>query len=119
MVYVGDLQKNTDEYHGYSMTDSDDLNRMLQAVPVTPSKSAFLDVGCGKGMCMKVAAELGYAKTDGLDLDGHLLAIARKNMRKLGLDARCIESNAAEFDGYAAYDVFYFTTLLESRYLKK
>ncbi|WP_243111272.1 hypothetical protein [Acutalibacter sp. 1XD8-33] len=48
MVYVGDLQKNTDEYHGYSMTDADHMKRILQAVPVTPSKSAFLDVGCGR-----------------------------------------------------------------------
>lgn len=83
MVYVGDLQKNTEEYHGYSMTDATDMKRILQAVPVDPRKSAFLDVGCGKGMCMKVAAKLGYSKTDGLDLDAHLLEIARRNMKKL------------------------------------
>lgn len=29
MVYVGDLQKNTAEYHGYSMTDADDMKRIL------------------------------------------------------------------------------------------
>lgn len=57
-------------------------------------------------MCMKVAAELGYAKMDGLDLDERLLNIARKNMRKLQLNVGCIKANAADFDGYAA--VFYF-----------
>ncbi len=108
MVYVGDLQKNTAEYHGYSMTDADDMKRILGAVPIIPSKSAFLDVGCGKGMCMKVAAELGYAKMEGLDLDERLLNIARKNMCKLQLNVGCIQANAADFDGYAAYDVFYF-----------
>lgn len=108
MVYVGDLQKNTEEYHGYSMTDATDMKRILQAVPVDPRKSAFLDVGCGKGMCMKVAAKLGYSKTDGLDLDAHLLEIARRNMKKLRLDVNCIQANAIEFDGYANYDVFYF-----------
>ena len=55
---------------------------------------------------MKVAAELGYAKMDGLDLDERLLNIARKNMRKLQLNVGCIKANAADFDGYAA--VFYF-----------
>ena len=51
MVYVGDLQRNVEEFHGYSMTDADDMKRMLGAVPVDPRQSAFLDVGCGKGQC--------------------------------------------------------------------
>lgn len=108
MLYVNDLQKNTDEYHGYSMTDADDMKRMLRAVPVDPSRSAFLDVGCGKGMCMKCASELGYHTVAGLDLDDYLLGIARRNMARLKLNADCIQANAVEFDGYAAYDVFYF-----------
>lgn len=62
MVYVGDLQRNTAEYHGYSMTDAGDMKRMLRAVPVEPEKFAFLDVSFGKGMRMKCAAELGYGR---------------------------------------------------------
>lgn len=108
MVYVGDLQRNTEEFHGYSMTDADDMKRMLRAVPVETGKSAFLDVGCGKGMCMKCAAEVGYKRVAGLDLDSHLLDIARKNMKTLGLSVECIYANAAEFPGYGDYDVFYF-----------
>ena len=73
MVYVGDLQRNVEEFHGYSMTDADDMKRMLGAVPVDPRQSAFLDVGCGKGMCLKCAVEMGYKKVAGLDLDEHLL----------------------------------------------
>lgn len=53
MVYVGDIQENTAEFHGYSMTDEGDMKRMLRAIPVKPEECAFLDVGCGKGMCMK------------------------------------------------------------------
>ena len=60
MVYVGDIQRNTAEFHGYSMTDAGDMKRMLQAIPVNPADAAFLDIGCGKGMCMKCAAESGY-----------------------------------------------------------
>jgi len=43
MVYVGDLQRNTNEYHGYSMTDADDLKRMLLAVPIEPGKLGHSD----------------------------------------------------------------------------
>lgn len=68
MVYVGDIQRNTAEFHGYSMTDAGDMKRMLQAIPVNPADAAFLDIGCGKGMCMKCAAESGYRKVAGLAL---------------------------------------------------
>ena len=108
MVYVGELQKSIDEYHGYSMTDAGDMKRMLQAVPVEPAKAAFLDIGCGKGMCMKCAAEVGYKTVAGIDLDEHLLDIAKKNMAKLKINAECLYANAAEFEHYADYDVFYF-----------
>lgn len=108
MAYAGELQQNTEEFHGYSMTDAGDMRRMLQAVPVDPASAAFLDVGCGKGMCMRCAAESGYKKVAGLDLDQHLLEIARRNMEKLKLDVSCIYANAADFTGYAEYDVFYF-----------
>lgn len=108
MVYVGQLQKEIAEFHGYSMTDAGDMKRMLQAVPIDTGKAAFLDVGCGKGMCMKCAVESGYKKVAGLDLDQHLLDIAWSNMRKLNMDAHCIYANAIEFTGYADYDVFYF-----------
>lgn len=57
---------------------------------------------------MKCASELGYHTVAGLDLDEYLLGIARRNMARLKLNADCIQANAVEFDGYAAYDVFYF-----------
>ena len=108
MVYVGDLQRNVEEFHGYSMTDAGDMRRMLKAVPVDPGRSAFIQIGCGNGMCMKCAVESGYKKVAGLDLDGHLLDIARSNMKKLDMDVECILANAVEFDRYSEFDVFYF-----------
>ena len=108
LLYVGPLQRNVDEFAGYSMTDADDLKAMLRHLPVTPSETSILDVGCGKGMCMKCAKELGFRRADGLDLDAHLLDIAKRNMQTLGLDVHCYLQNAADFTGYADYDVFFF-----------
>jgi len=108
MFYVGEQQRNVLEYHGYSMTDAGDMKRMLRAVPVDPADAAFIDVGCGKGMCMKCAVESGYKKVAGLDLDQDLLKIARSNMKKLKMDVECIHANAVEYDGYKDFDVFYF-----------
>ena len=108
LFYVGDEHRQVEEFHGYSMTDPGAMKKMLLEVPVRPEEAAFLDVGCGKGMCMRCAKESGYGKVAGLDLDEHLLSIAKRNMEKLKLDVACIQANAAEFDGYGDYDVFYF-----------
>ena len=48
MVYVGDIQRNTAEFHGYSMTDAGDMKRMLQAIPVNPADAAFLDMAAAR-----------------------------------------------------------------------
>lgn len=47
MVYAGDLQRNTDEYHGYSMTDAGDLKKMLRAVPANARTLSFAENQCG------------------------------------------------------------------------
>lgn len=108
MVYVGELQKNVQQYHGYSMTDAQEMKRILGNVPLEPSQTGFIDLGCGKGMCLKCAAEMGYKKVAGLELDGDLLRIARKNMEKLKLNVQVIEGNAMEFQDYDDYEFFYF-----------
>lgn len=108
MVYVGELQRNTREFHGYSMTDAGAMKEMLRSLPLDRGSSAFIDIGCGKGMCMKCAVESGFGKVSGLDLDSHLLEIAKRNMEKLHMDASCIYGNAVEFQDYKDYDVFYF-----------
>lgn len=119
MVYVGEIQKNTADFHGYSMTDSGDMKRMLQSVPIDTATASFIDVGCGKGMCMKCAVESGYKQVAGLDLDEHLINIANSNMKKLNLQAECICANAVDFDGYADYDVFYFYNPFGKRIFEK
>ena len=119
MVYVGELQRNVEEFHGYCMTDADDMKRILQSLSVDVSTVSFLDVGCGKGMCMKCAVEIGFKKVAGLDLDQHLLEIARKNMKKLKMDVACIYANAVEFTEYADYDVFISIIPSENPFLSK
>lgn len=68
----------------------------------------FLDVGCGKGYVLRRAAETGFAAVGGVEYDEALCAVARRNMKRLGLQASVICADAREFDGYGDYDVFYF-----------
>lgn len=109
MVYVGDLQRNSADHYGYSMTDGSVVKNALLEVPVNRAEHAFLDVGCGKGMCVKIAHELGFKHVAGLEFDPHLHGIFSKNMERLGyFDAECILGDATSFDRYVDFDVFYF-----------
>lgn len=44
MVYVGMIQQNMEEFHGYSMADAGDMKRILKAIPVDMSRADTLDV---------------------------------------------------------------------------
>jgi predicted RNA methylase len=80
---------------------------LLGGVPIDTAGKSFMDIGCGKGMVLRVANELGYNKIAGLDLDQHMLDIAEKNMRILNIDVELINANAIEYDNYQDFDVFY------------
>lgn len=67
----------------------------------------ILDVGCGKGRMLEELSAFGFLKVDGLDYDSHLVEIARKNMKTLGLPCEVFIGDATAFDGYDAYNYFY------------
>ncbi len=96
------------KYYGYFMTTEETLREGLKRVPINPSEKSFLDVGCGKGICLKAACEYGFKKVSGIEFMSDIAAIAKNNMKILKLPAEVFECNAVYFDKYADYDVFYF-----------
>ncbi len=101
-------KENHSSYNGYCMTDDETLKEILSAIQIDPQNHNFLDIGCGKGMCLKVACEMDFHKVCGIELDHQIAEIGRRNMRKLNLDAHIFEENAIDFAGYENFDVFYF-----------
>ncbi len=59
------------------------LRRLFASLPL-PRTGAFVDLGCGKGRAMALAAEAGFAQVRGVELSPHLAAIARDNLARLG-----------------------------------
>lgn len=62
----------------------------------------MLDIGCGKGVTLRVALEYPFEKVAGIEIDERLTAIAVNNFRILKLEERvqCFHADAAEFEGY-------------------
>jgi SAM-dependent methyltransferase len=72
------------------------------------SDMRFLDVGCGGGVKVMLAAEI-FHQADGLEYDPGYVAAAQTAMRTVNLrPSRVFEADALNFEGYADYDVIYF-----------
>ncbi len=104
------LLKETDGVlHGYSKTDDLHAREIFKALDVDKQKS-ILDIGCGKGAFLKEATEYDFSRIAGLEYVEELADIAKKNFKRLKLDKR-IEiycGDAAEFNLYGEFNVFYF-----------
>lgn len=68
----------------------------------------FLDVGCGGGVKVMLAAEI-FHQADGLEYDPGYVAAAQAALRTINLrQSRVFEADALDFAGYGDYDVIYF-----------
>ena len=70
-----------DDGVAYSPVPLHRLRNLLRRLPIdSPADYAFIDLGCGKGRTLFVAAEAGFAPVIGVELDPRLAGIARANV---------------------------------------
>ena len=85
----------------YMPASYDLLEKVFQQIPVNSFKH-FIDIGCGKGRAMCVAAHFGVTKMSGIDLSKELCDAAVENLAKTktqfpGLDHKIINNDAFYF----------------------
>jgi predicted RNA methylase len=65
----------------YSPTPGRQFSRILRSLPLRDVSSfTFIDLGCGKGRTLLIAAEHGYRHVVGVELDPDLAQVARRNI---------------------------------------
>jgi SAM-dependent methyltransferase len=85
---VGLLSLNAQGPHGqdashYWPTREDEFEQAMAAVePLDPSGSVFVDIGCGKGRVVLIAAMRPFERVVGLDFSPDLVASAQENLRR-------------------------------------
>lgn len=73
------------------------------------TKPSFLDVGCGKGYVLHLAAGYPFARIGGVEYSQEVFAILKRNMERLGRpDIALFNMDARTFTAYGEYDVIYF-----------
>ncbi len=92
--------------HHYRPIERRLMNEALGAVEMDALASTFIDLGCGKGRALVVAAEFGWRRLVGVEYDPKLAARAKKNAasysrRRLSspdLSFEIIEGDAAMYE---------------------
>ena len=95
--------------HGYSKTDEKHAKEIFQRLEIDGQKR-LLDIGCGKGAFLKEAAKEPFGDLAGIEYSDKIADIAKRNFRRMGLSekVRIYQGDAAEFQDYQRYNVFYF-----------
>lgn len=87
------------------------LVRVLRELEVAPS-DVFLDLGCGKGQVLFVAAHFPFGRVIGLDVSERMISVARRNLEpaRRGFRAGGVDllvEDAAEYEWPAAVNTCY------------
>ena len=88
------------------------LERLLETFRTLSTDAAIIDLGCGKGRVMVVAAHFGFRKITGIDFAKELCQEATRNMERLQssfqhLDWKVIHANVADYPVQPGDSVFF------------
>lgn len=102
------LKKSNDLYHGYSKTTEKHAKEIFDSL-ILNGEDKLLDIGCGKGVVLRVAAEYPFQEIAGIDIDARLIDIAVRNFQVLGMGDKvsCTRINATKFKEYNKYNIFF------------
>lgn len=82
----------------YQPSGEDELAEAVRFLGVNPSEMTFIDLGCGKGRTLLVAAGLGFRRVVGVEFAQELAATATKNLEKMKIaNGAIIQGDAGEF----------------------
>lgn len=113
-------ERSNGKCHGYSKTNERHLKEIFESIPNKEAVS-FLDIGCGKGVVLKEAAKYPFQRVDGIEIQPQLVKTAQKNFRILKMEnrIRCILADAAEFEKYGDYNLFFLFNPFPAEILEK
>jgi SAM-dependent methyltransferase len=82
----------------YQPSTEQELAEAIRFLGVKPGEMNFIDLGCGKGRTLLVAASLGFQRVIGVEFADELAVTARKNLEKLEIaNGAVIQGDAGEF----------------------
>jgi SAM-dependent methyltransferase len=82
----------------YQTAPANALREAIASLKEDPRSFTFVDLGCGKGRPLLVAAQLGFKHVIGIEFAEELVAIAKRNLAIVNVtNSTVIEGDAANF----------------------
>jgi SAM-dependent methyltransferase len=82
----------------YQASDEQEILDAIKTLDENLQTFVFVDLGCGKGRTLLVAANLGFKQVIGVEFVRELAEIARTNLEKMGVTNAIVEQrDAADF----------------------
>ena len=95
------------EYYPSPMLSFPSLRRYIQRHMQGGKGHAVLDIGCGKGLVLQFFSGMRFEKVAGIEYDGRLCGLARKNLAQAPEKIEIYQTDAVDFSSYGDYDTFY------------
>lgn len=95
------------EYYPSSVLSFPFLRRYIRRHLQDGKGHAVLDIGCGKGLVLHFFSGMRFDKVAGIEYDGRLCDLARKNLEQAPEKIEIYQMDAASFSLYGDYDTFY------------
>lgn len=107
-VSLDELNLAAEQSHYYADSGGAPLEKVLDTFHITP-QDAIIDFGSGKGGALITLAKYPFAKITGVEISPELIAVARRNLKKLWIDnVEMVHCDAAEFTDLDDYNYVYF-----------
>jgi SAM-dependent methyltransferase len=102
VIDVDELGLGNPQYRLYAPTDYRSFRRVLDSLRIQPGEDVFVDLGCGMGRALILAATLPFQRVLGVELSADLAATARSNVQRALPRLRCrrveiVEADATDF----------------------
>src|SRR5207249_4650014 len=113
VIEPNELGITNPDCHEYAATDYLSFRRILYALDVRAGKDVFLDLGCGMGRALLLAARLPFQRIIGVEISPRLCDDARRNVERMlpklvCRDIQVVASDAACYVIPPAVSVVYF-----------
>lgn len=92
----------------YHPSDEQRFRRHVDLLGIDCGQFAFVDVGCGKGRVLILAAERGFRRIVGVEFARELAEAALRNVRRIGCTVEVVWQDAAQYSFPAGSLVVYF-----------
>jgi SAM-dependent methyltransferase len=101
VIDAGQLGLADPDHRGYAPSDYRTFSKVLNAIPVATGYDVFLDLGCGLGRAVVLAAQRPFKRIIGVEISSELVERARRNVAQARRRLRCQAVDVFEGDAAA------------------